>query len=168
MKTLGRPSSAVMLKWFDMLCQWLESKAGAELFTLGELHSKMVEFAGGSEVYSIKRLKQKLQEHYKEHAFFSEMEGRSNVLCFKNMVECIINEKWYTEKKASVKDEAERVVTAAAKIISAELREKHYNSESYPANEDILNSDCSKQWIPHYLQSFLKTLISSELKQISM
>ena len=34
MKTQGRPSSAVIQKWFDMLCQWLESKAGAELFTL--------------------------------------------------------------------------------------------------------------------------------------
>ena len=86
MKTQGRPSSAVMLNGLNQKlvqsCSLLH----------GELHSKMVEFAGESEVYSIKRLKQKLQEHYKEHAFFSEMEGRSNVLCFKNMVEYIINE----------------------------------------------------------------------------
>ena len=55
----GRPSSVAMQKWFEMLCQWLESEASAELFTVCELHSKMVEFAGESEVYSVKRLKQK-------------------------------------------------------------------------------------------------------------
>lgn len=73
---------------------------------------------------SIKRLKQKLQEHYKENAFFSEIEGWSNVLRFKIMVEYIINEKWNSEKKASIEDEAERMIIAAAKIISAEIRGK--------------------------------------------
>ena len=32
---------------------------------LSELHAKMEEFSDGSEVYSIKRLKQKLQEQYR-------------------------------------------------------------------------------------------------------
>ena len=32
-----------MQKWFEMPCQWLESEAGAELFTRSELHTKMIE-----------------------------------------------------------------------------------------------------------------------------
>ena len=40
------------------------------------------------------------------------------------MVDFIIYEKWFSEKKTNVADEAERVVLAAAKIISAEIREK--------------------------------------------
>ena len=43
----------------------------AELYTLTDLHAKMVEFAGESEVYSMKRLK---QEHYKEFIVFAEIE----------------------------------------------------------------------------------------------
>ena len=50
----GRPSSVAMNKWFEMLCHWLEVEAGGELFTVSELHSKMMEFAGESEVYSVK------------------------------------------------------------------------------------------------------------------
>lgn len=161
-KTQGRSSNPAMQKWFEKLCQWLESEAGAELFTLSELHSKMVEFAGKSEVYTIRRLKQKLQEHYKEYAFFAEIKGRSNVLCFKNIVEYIINEKWYSEKKASIEDEAKGIV-AAAKIINAEMRGKKYDSESYPTNEDICKNDHGKQWIPSHLQTFLETIIASEL-----
>ncbi len=74
------------MHWFRLLIQWLESESGAELYTLSELHSKMVEFSKGSDVYSIKRLKQKIQEHYKEYIFFATVEGRDNVVCFKNMV----------------------------------------------------------------------------------
>ena len=113
-------------------------------------------------------MKQKLQEHYKGFAFFSEIDGRSNVLCSKNMVDFIINEHWYSERKDNAADEAERIVIAAAKIISAELREKKYNVQSYPTNEDITNNIQSKAWIPHYLQTFLKPIISSKLKQTSI
>ena len=40
----------MMLHWFKMLCQWLESEAGAESYTLTELH-KMKEISDNSEVY---------------------------------------------------------------------------------------------------------------------
>lgn len=147
---------------------YVSGEAGAELFTLSELHTKMVELAGESEVYSSKRLKQKLKEQYEGYAFFAEIEGRSNVLCFKNMVEYIINEKWYSERKASTKDDAERIVIAAAKIISAEIRETEYNSDSYPTDDDISSNERSRKCIPHHLRAFLKTIVSSELKQTSI
>ena len=70
-KPQGRPQDQGMLQWFEMLLQWLESEAGAELYTLAELQAKMEEFSNESEVYSIKRLKQKLQDHYKEFIFFA-------------------------------------------------------------------------------------------------
>ena len=53
------------------------------------------------------------------------------------MAKYIINEKQYSEKKANIEDEAERIVITAAKIIKAEIREKEYNSDSYPTNDDI-------------------------------
>ena len=105
-----------MLQWFKVLIQWLDSESGAELYTLTELHSKMTEFSDGSGVYTVKRLKQKLQEHYQEHIFFANVEGRENVVCFRNMAKYIINEKWHSSR-TSTEDEAEWIVTTAAKII---------------------------------------------------
>ena len=64
-----------MLKWFKVLVEWLESESGAKLYTLTELHFKMVEYFNGDDVYTIKRLKQTLQEHYKEHIFFPMLKG---------------------------------------------------------------------------------------------
>ena len=167
-KIQGRPEDQMMLQWFKMLCQWLESEAGAESYTLTELHNKMKEISDNSEVYTVKRLKQKLQEHYKEFIFFAEVEGRGNVVCFKNMAKYIINEKWYSDKKANIEDEAERIVITAAKIIRAEIREKEYNSDSYPTNDNISNIEKSREWIPRHLQTLMKTIVSSELKQNSI
>ena len=146
-----------------MLYQWLESEAGAESYTLTELHDKM-KISDNSEVYTVKRLKQKLQEYYQEFIFFAEVEGRGNVVCFKNMTKYIINEKWYSEKKANIEDETECIVITAAKIIRAEIREREYNS----TNDDISNVKKSKEFIPRHLQTLMKTIVSSELKQSSI
>ncbi len=129
---VGRPVDKGMLQWFQMLCQWLESEADVELYTLPKLHAKMTEFASESEVYSLKRLKKKLHEHYGDFIFFAEVEGCGTVLCFRNMASYIINEKWYSEKKENIEEEAERIVVAAAKIVRAEIRERKYDSLFYP------------------------------------
>ena len=157
-----------MLHWFQMLCQWLESEADAELYTLAELHDTMSQFSGGLDVCTPKRLKQKLHEYYEDFIFFAEVEGRGNVVCFRNMASYVINDKWHLERKENIEEEAERIVCAAAKIIRAEIRENIYDAKSYPTNEDIANVNQGKKWIPHYLQTFLGIIIQSELKQNSI
>ena len=164
----GRPKDQGMLQSFEKLCLWLDTEADAELYTLSELHTKMEEFSDQFGVYSIKRLKQKLQEHYKEFLFFAEIQGRGNVVCFKNMASFIINEKWYLDKKDDIQAEAERIVIAAAKIIRAQIREQEHDSKCYPTDEDIGNNDQSNRWVPQHLQTFLKTIIPSKLKQNSI
>ena len=165
---LGRPQDKKMLHCFDLLCQWLKSNPDAELYTLTELHDKMIELSDGSEVYSVKWLKQKLHEHYEDLIFFAEVDGRGNVLCFKNMANFIVNDKWYSERKKDTKEELERIVIAAAKIIRAEIREIEFDLKSYPTNEDIADVNKGKEWIPHHLQTFLATIMHSEIKKNSI
>ncbi len=163
---LGRHSDKNKMKWFQMLYQWLDSEAGAEMYTLGELPAKMEEFSDGSEVYGKKRLKQKLQEQYRDSIFFAEVDGHDNVVCFKDMAMHIINEKWYTDRKDNIEEEAECIIIAAAMLIKESIREQRYDMEYYPTNE---NFEDGKQWIPNLLQTFLKTIISSlQLKQTSI
>jgi len=111
LECVGRPEDKGMLHWFQMLCQWLET-----------LYTSRIACQDGRilqwiHVYTIKRLKQKLHEHYEDFIFFAEVEGRGTVLCFKNMASYIINDKWYSEKKENIEEEAERIVIAAAKIM---------------------------------------------------
>ena len=93
-------------------CVWIENDN--ELYTLEDLRRKMLEDSVDSEVYGVKRLKQKLQEKYKDFVFFAEICGRKNVVCFRNMASWIIRDKWY-ERKTNAEDEAKRIVETAVK-----------------------------------------------------
>jgi len=53
-----------------------------------------------------------------------------------------------TKKKKKKKEEAERIVVAAAKIIRAEIRERKYDTSSYPTNEDV--ADLIEVWDGHH------------------
>ena len=65
----GRHSDEEKIKWFELLSDWLDSAAGAEMCTLKDLHNKMAEISGRSEVYSMKIIKQKQLEHYDDYIF---------------------------------------------------------------------------------------------------
>ena len=86
------------------------------------------------------------------------------------MAKHIINEKWYLERKDNVEEETERIIkTAAQLVIQAQIREAEYDLGSYPSNDEINNvNNCGRTKVPQLLQTFLKTIISTELKQISI
>ncbi|KAG1650221.1 hypothetical protein GQR58_028237 [Nymphon striatum] len=150
-----------------MLCIWLDVEAGAEFYTLQELHTEMSEIAHGEDVYSVKRLKQKLLKRYQDYIYFAEIGGRSNVVCFRRMVDYILNETWYEERNQNKEREAEKIILTAAKLIMAEIREIKYDSSVYPKDEEIHNQN--EQWrLPNGLKTFLGVLVKSVLKQQSI
>ena len=56
----------------------------AELFTIKELHEKLCSILkNGEEIYSFKRMKQKLEDHYDETIFLTNLPGRSNAFVLK-------------------------------------------------------------------------------------
>ena len=166
-KPLGRPKDYEMLVWFQSLCSWLESECEAEMYTLDKLHEQMCAIAGGGEVYSLKRLKQRLQDHYGDHVFFAERQGRKNVLCFRDMAEYIINEKWYSDRKQAATDDAYRIIDAAAKIIREEVREATFTKEEYPSPNDIRDKDKGREFLTPMLNALMARLMpSSHIKQI--
>ena len=52
----------------------------------------MTELANGEAVYSPSGWKQNLQKKYKDSLYFAEVNGRSDVVCFSNMVNYIVND----------------------------------------------------------------------------
>ena len=143
-----------MMSAVNSLCDWLEE---FEMYTLGELHDPMTDKIENKndDVYSVKRLKQKLQDHYRDHLSFAEVNGRKNVVCFRDMASLIINDKWYEAKRDNIEGESERIVLAAAKIIKAQIREMSYSMGFHPSNDDIRDVDATCQWLPSMLQMFL-------------
>ena len=123
-KPKGHPKNPVMVQHFNMLCAWSEETT--ELDSMKELYNQMKEFAGDSEedVYSMKRLGQKLKQRYKGFIQFTERVVQSNIVCFKNTPNLVINDQWYTDRENCPEDELERIVISSAKIVKAKIREQ--------------------------------------------
>ena len=77
----GRPDDDSRRNVFESICQWLEEEGDSELYTMKELITKFEDM--GSTGYTPRYLKQLLKERYGEHIYFSELPGRSDVVCFK-------------------------------------------------------------------------------------
>ena len=164
----GRPEDPQMSRRFVEMCEWLEA-ADDDLYTLYDLQEKLSELSDNDEnVYSIVQLRLKLQERYGDHLFFANVGHRRNVICFRNMAANIINDKWYSDRNASVVDESLRVVTAAAKLIRAQIRESQFQCDEYPVESEFTNVDSAKEWVPKLLSVFLENIIKQPTKQASI
>ena len=154
---------------FETMCSWVEL-CDDELYSLDELQQKLMEIALGDEdrVYSKPQLKRKLEEKYGEHIFFSEVAGKRNVICFKNMASCVINEKWYGDRRTEIADESVRVVVAAAKLIKAQIREMVCDMDKYPLNAQFDDAESARKWVPTLLQAFMENVACDSVKQVAL
>ena len=128
------------------------------LYSLGELHDKMREVSGSDNTYTPKRLKQKLLDRNGGHIYFCEVEGKTNVLCFRDMVNYILR-SWHANKMDNTEDEANRIIFTAAKIIKAEMRNTTYDLNNYPCENDIESSDRGLCFLPSSVRLLLKALL---------
>ena len=86
---VGRPVDTHKMENFEKLCDWFENYGDCELYTLSGVW-EIVKSMSNSEVYEPKVLKRKLKEHYGKHVYFTELQGRVDVICFREMASYII------------------------------------------------------------------------------
>jgi len=165
----GRPVCVQKLETFELLCSWIEL-CDDELYTLDDLHDKMLIIAHGDEesVYSKKHLELKLYEKYGDHIFLAKVAGKRNVICFRNMASCVINDKWYSDRRGEIADESTRIVVAAAKLVKAQIRELERNMDTYPLTSQFDNLDIARHWVPPLLKTFMENIVSDDRKQVSL
>ena len=85
-----------------------------------------------------------------------------------NIANYVINDTWYSDRKESTIDEAERIIATAAKLILGDIRATEFDNTNYPNNENIENLEKGKEWLPRYLRLFMEKLINYPLKQVSI
>ena len=73
-----------------------------------------------------------------------------------------------TNRMSSKKDEADRILSMAAKIILNDIRTTEFDCEWYPTTDTIQSTKNSLEWIPPKLQLFLQGICKNLLKQSSI
>jgi len=102
-----------------------------EIYSVKELPEKMLRFNKNG--YSLKSFREKLKSRFKEHVYYVKV-NNSELVCFDNMTDYILREM---KEKFSTK---ESVLTAAAKIIKADIRELNVGNQSTQTNKKLLTS----------------------------
>ena len=161
----GRPVDSIKSVNFIKLCEWLETEC--ELYSLSELRSRLIEISSSEDVYEVKSIKNKLVR-YGEHVFFATVAGRSNVVTLGNTADYLLNEQWYSDRKDSTQEQAERIIITAAKLILSDIRAADFDCNFYPANQCFENTTKAKEWLPPYLRLFRERLIKQPLRQVSV
>ena len=103
------------------------------------------------------------KEKYKNSLYFAKISGRSDVVCFNNMVNYIANDECYESRQIK---QVERIVITAAKIIMAEIRKMSFDNLVYPAHDDIALAEKQDSFLPSNLRKFLE--VQTRLKQNSI
>ena len=129
------------------------------MYTIQEIHLKMAELNNPDNVYTTKRLKQKLKERYKDHLCFIMLPGRTDVVRFKDMASYIL---YQLKKKPQTKEE---ILQAAAHLIKADIRELQQSKNMYPSVNDINDDGVTSRCFPESLNTFFQCLIPSEIKR---
>ena len=123
-----------------------------------------MEEVSSDEVYSVKKIKQKLQEKYKENIFFAEVTRRKNVVSIRSMRDWIISDQWYDNKRQNADDEVKHIFETAAKIIKNELKKCLQSNATgstscYPSIDDVKTGS-----IPDHLRPIFSSFFRSKLK----
>ena len=100
----------------DILYKRIESEA--EIHSMSEIYSKIIGFVEeNNDVYTKRWLQIKLKFNYWELVTFTEVSGKPNIVCFKNMTEFVVNDKWFSKReKEYLNDEADWIIVTAAML----------------------------------------------------
>ena len=158
--TKGRPRNVSMTKAFENVCDWLENSTECQIHAIQELHDNMVEDSGGV-AYTLKSFREKLKDRYNEHVYFVKLAGcKGESLCFKEMTDYFL---WELKDQGS--DKKGKVVKTAPKIVKEEIRQINFSKDHYPGVGEIEESE---KWIPDSLQLFMKVIVPTGLKKVSL
>ncbi|KAJ8866358.1 hypothetical protein PR048_032201 [Dryococelus australis] len=99
----GRLPDTLREDAFQGLCQCIEDNEECR-FTISELVGKLAEISPDSQPYSEKHLKRNLTEHYGENVNITHLPGKQGIVCFSGVMNEIITDKWYTERRTDEKE----------------------------------------------------------------
>ena len=68
--------------------------------------------------------KRKLIEKYKDAIYFSAMDGRDNVICFKKTADYYIHKMWSEKRCDNMEEEKSKIIKLAAKLIKCDITTK--------------------------------------------
>ena len=159
----GRKQDDFRLELFDELCTWLETELEHSLFTLEEIHQKMISMNKSPDkslVYSKKHLRNMLVDKHQQKIYFTSQERRIDVLRFKDMSASIIRE--YHDNTED--DDKIQIINTAVKLIKNNISLLQIDRSVYPSITEMIDPDRQLELVSESVKLLLRPLLKSDIK----
>ena len=164
---LGRPQEKQQSDAFLETTKFLEENYDEQI-TIYDLIQHMEECMVDSELgaYSYQCMQQKLKEHFGDRIIETEINGKPNVVTFRNKAKTILHE-FYCHRDTDSEKEKMRIIETAAKLIREDIKAVKTSNSVYPGFEN-LGSDVCINFLPESLRLFLTGLIIRKENQMKI
>jgi hypothetical protein len=160
-RKIGRPKDNEKTVAFLSVVDYLQENDD-ETVTVGDLVERMqANLKNSKDAYSAKYMKSKLQEHFGERIMVSEINGKPNVVTFRDTVNCVIQELHHQQELDPQKEKL-NVIRAAAKLIREDIKSCQPDNECYPCSDDIASVEKNVAYLPDTLKLFLQTIFTGK------
>ncbi|CAC5406040.1 unnamed protein product [Mytilus coruscus] len=134
-----------------------------EQITVTDLVKKMSKHCRIDDAYGVQHMKNKLQEHFGDKIIISEINGKQNVVTFRNTVRSILHEFYeQTNTNRSIDEEKKSIIKAAAKILKSEILFSETSTKALYPSPDELSAQNNMKYVPESLQTLLQTIFSGK------
>ena len=155
---LGRPQHKERTDAFLEVASFLEENDDEQI-TINDLISRMEENLENSEhgAYSYPHMQLKLDEHFGDRIIQTEINGKPNVVTFRNKAKAVLHE-FYSHQKTDPETDKRRIVQTAAKLIRDDIKAVETSHTVYPACDQLESDECIN-FLPETLRVLLEGLI---------
>ncbi|CAC5372533.1 unnamed protein product [Mytilus coruscus] len=123
----------------------------------------MSEHCGIDDAYGVQHMKNKLKEHFGDEIIISEINGKQNVVTFRNTVRSILHEFYeQTNTNRSIDEGNKSIIKAAAKILKSEILSSETSIKALYPSPDELSAQNNMKYVPESLQTLLQTIFSGK------
>ena len=152
---LGRPPEKQQADAFIEVAQFLEENDDEQI-TIHDLIQRMEENLGESELsaYSYPYMKQRLAEHFGDKIIETEINGKPNVITFRNKAKEVLYD-FYSHQDLDPEKDKLRIIETAAKLIKDDIKAVKTSHSSYPSFDELKAEECI-----NFLPVSLKTLLT--------
>ena len=156
----GRPVNSDQIAAFLKVTDYL-AENDDEQVTVKDLVEKMKDFSG-DDAYSAVYMKKKLLDHYGNSIIITEINGKSNVVTFRNTASSILQCFYQRPAKEDTYTEKMHLIETAAKLIKSDIKSMKTSKCVYPAPCELSSIDSNLSDLPETLQVLLRTLFSEK------
>lgn len=157
-RSLGRPVKDTCKIAFEETMKYFEENDDEQM-TIDELVRKMSEHC--NDPYSVKHMRQKLNERYGQNIIITSINGKPDVVTFRYTARYILHE-FFRESKNGEAENKDAIIKAAAKIIRSEIKSMSVSKQAYPKPSEVECLQQNLSFLPGGLGALLQGIFSEE------